>query len=162
MGFGRQDGQANVSKYATGSEVPANRSRGEMEQVLKTHGARGFGYGWTQEFDRVEFLWHDRQIRFVLPRPKLDAFGRTPKGRARTERDRQLAFEAEDRRRWRALLLVIRAKLEAVETGIAVFEEEFLAHIVMPNDQTIGEILLPRLEDGSLAKRLLPPAQHAK
>ena len=37
------------------------------------------------------------------------------------------------RQRWRALLLIIRAKLEAVESGITTLESEFLANIVLPD-----------------------------
>ncbi len=51
-----------------------------------------------------------------------------------------------------------RAKLEAVEAGIAVFEEEFMAFIVVPGlNQTIGEIMVPRLSTGEFdVSRLLP------
>ena len=47
----------------------------------------------------------------------------------------------------RPLVLVIRAKLEAVEAGITTIEQEFLADMVMPGDVTVGEALLPRLDD---------------
>ncbi len=49
--------------------------------------------------------------------------------------------------RWIILLaLVIKAKLEAVETGITMFDEEFLAHIVLPNGNTVGQFMLPQVE----------------
>lgn len=150
----------NGKGYAYGSEVSVQRSRQHLEQLLQAHGAKGFGYGWTSEFDRVEFLFNERQIRFVLPRPKREKFTLTPSGLQRTEKQIQAALEAEDRRRWRALLLVVRAKVEAVESGIATFDEEFLAFIVMPNDRTIGEILVPQLTDGTIARKLLPPSQR--
>lgn len=41
---------------------------------------------------------------------------------------------------------MIRAKIESVEAGIAIFEQEFLAFIVGPNDMTIGDVLVPRLQ----------------
>ena len=70
------------------------------------------------------------------------------------------ALQKAERQRWRALYLVVRAKLEAVEAGIAVFEEEFMAFIVIPGqNQTIGEILLPRIEAGTFdLSRALPEA----
>lgn len=49
------------------------------------------------------------------------------------------------RRRWRALALGIKGKLETVATGIQTFEEEFLANIVLPNKQTVAEWLEPQL-----------------
>jgi hypothetical protein len=146
--------------YATGTDVPVQRSRAHLEDLLRAHGAEGFAFGWTSDFDRVEFVLHNRRIRFVLPRPKKDKFKLTPSGLLRTDKQIQAAVDAEDRRRWRALLLIVRAKVEAVESGIASFEEEFLAFIVMPNDQTIGDILLPQIEAGTIARKLLPPSQQ--
>jgi hypothetical protein len=65
------------------------------------------------------------------------------------------------RQRWRALYLVVRAKIEAVEAGLAIFEEEFLAFIVVPGlNKTIGEIMVPRLNAGEFdISRALP--EHA-
>jgi len=51
--------------------------------------------------------------------------------------------DAEVRRRWRALVLVVKGKLEAVESEIVTFEEEFLAHLVLPNGQTVGSEVRP-------------------
>ncbi|HEV8474571.1 MAG TPA: hypothetical protein VGR82_17470, partial [Methylomirabilota bacterium] len=103
------------------------------------HGAEGFATGWDAFQDRVEFLWQGKQIRFVLPRSKTS----TAQG---------------DRQRWRALLLVVKAKLEAVRAGIAVFEQEFLGFIVVPDtNQTIYEFAAPRLQSGEFtSQRLLP------
>ena len=146
--------------YASGSGVPVSRSRQHLEQLLVAHGAEGFAYGWTAEADRVEFVWQGQRVRFTLPRPKREKFALTPSGLVRSDKQIQAATDAEDRRRWRGLLLVVRAKIEAVESGIAVFEEEFLAFIVMPNDRTVGEILLPQLQDGTIARKLLPPSER--
>ena len=147
-------------RFAHDTDVPADRSRAHLEQLLRAHGCEGFAYGWSQTYDRIEFLFHQRQIRFVLPRPKRDDVALSPAGNQRAPRAIDAALEAENRRRWRALLLVVRAKIEAVESNIASFEQEFLAFIVLPNDQTVGDILVPQLEDGSIARRLLPPGQR--
>lgn len=45
-----------------------------------------------------------------------------------------------------ALALVVKAKLEAVESGISTFEQEFMAHIVLPNGQTTGQWMIPQIE----------------
>ena len=44
-----------------------------------------------------------------------------------------------------ALLLCIKAKLDAVECGITKFEAEFMAQIVDPSGRTVGEIILPQI-----------------
>lgn len=40
-------------------------------------------------------------------------------------------------------MLVVKGKLEAVESEIVTFEEEFLAHLVLPNGQTVGSEVRP-------------------
>jgi hypothetical protein len=34
---------------------------------------------------------------------------------------------------------VIRARLEAIEAGIETFEEAFLAHVMLPSGETVGD-----------------------
>lgn len=58
---------------------------------------------------------------------------------------RKAAYEQAVRQRWRALALLIKSKLEAVESGITVFEEEFMAHVVLPDGKTVGQHLLPQI-----------------
>ncbi|GBR74832.1 hypothetical protein NO1_1939, partial [Candidatus Termititenax aidoneus] len=57
------------------------------------------------------------------------------------------------------LALCIKAKLEAVESGISHFEDEFLANFVMPNGQTFGECVVPQIDriykNGSVPNQLL-------
>lgn len=65
-------------------------------------------------------------------------FQMTPGGRRRRSAEQMLAeYEKATRQRWRALALVIKAKLEAVASGITEFEQEFLAHIVLPDGRTV-------------------------
>lgn len=47
--------------------------------------------------------------------------------------------------RWRALLLTIKAKREAVESGIETVEQAFLSHVVLPDGRTMGEWAEPAL-----------------
>jgi hypothetical protein len=99
----------------------------------------------------------------VLPRPTRKTFELSPGGLQRSRTQIDAAMVKADRQRWRALYLVVRAKLEAVEAGIAIFEEEFMAFIVVPGkNQTLGEILLPRLSDGSFDVNRALPARAAR
>lgn len=153
-----------MTRYAESTDVPVTRSKAHIEELLRTHKAEGFHVGWDASRDVIEFLWKGKQIRFVLPRPERSDFkfgGSDRRRRSRTEGQITRAIEQADRQRWRALYLVIRAKIEAVEAGLAVFEEEFLASIVVPGrNQTIGEIMLPRIAQGSFdISRALPEAQ---
>jgi hypothetical protein len=146
-------------RYAEGTEVPVDRSKAEIERVLQKYGADEFVYGIKAGRALIAFVAHGKQIRFVLPLPDPKDFQKTATGRVRKGGAVNEAFESELRRRWRALALVLKAKLEAVQTGIVTFEEEFLPYIVLPGGQTIGEKIIPGLDavyaTGKLPK-LLP------
>lgn len=69
-------------------------------------------------------------------------------------------WEQACRASWRALLLVVKAKLEAVEAGIVTFEDEFLAYTMKPDGETIGEWAkreLPAVLEGKAMPPLLGP-----
>ncbi len=150
---------ATRARYASETEVPVERSKRQIEDLLKTRKVEGYHTGWNSVQDIIEFLWQGKQIRFTLKRPKEEDFRISPKsGFSRTEGQKRAAMEQADRQRWRALYLVIRAKVEAVEAELSIFEEEFLAFIVIPGkNQTIGEIMVPRIQAGSFdLSRALP------
>lgn len=152
-----------AKRYASETDVPVVKSKQQIEALLVAHQAEGYHTGWDANRDVIEFLWKGKQIRFVLPRPDRKDFKLTRSGTWRTERQIAQAIEQADRQRWRALYLVIRAKIEAVEAGLTIFEEEFLAFIVVPGqNQTLGELLVPRLNAGHFdISRALPSAEAA-
>src|SRR3954469_7936691 len=114
-----------MGRYAASTEVSVEKSKRVIELLLREHGADAYHSGWDTTRDIIEFGWQGKQIRFVLPRPAERDFQSSPKGWARTQKQIAEAIAQADRQRWRALYLVVRAKLEAVEAGISVFEEEF-------------------------------------
>jgi hypothetical protein len=149
-----------MTRYASTTTVAVEKSKRVIEDVLRQHGADQFHTGWDATRDIIEFGWQGKQIRFVLPRPNRTDFTRSPAGRQRTAGQIDDAIDQANRQRWRALYLVVRAKLEAVEAGISIFEEEFMAFIVVPGqNKTVGEILVPRIKAGTFdVSRLLPAA----
>ena len=139
--------------FAEGTAVSVARSRDELEQLLVRYGATRFGTGWDRENAVILCEANGRQLRFVLPIPD-------PNHRmfeAKSEAQRALSAKAEERRRWRALVLVMKAKLEAVASGISTFESEFLANIVVPGGGTIGEWAIPQLADAYSRGIAMPP-----
>lgn len=133
--------------YASQTTVSAEKSRGEIERTLERYGAQSFVYGWDQSAATIMFQTRDRTIRFVLPLPSKDdpEFTSHSKGKRTPEAAMRL-WEQSTRSRWRALALVIKAKLEAVESGITSFEDEFLAHTLLPSGETVGEWATPQLD----------------
>lgn len=78
----------------------------------------------------------------------------------RTDAQAQAAYEQDVRQRWRALCLCIKAKLEAVEAGITTFEDEFMAHIVLPNGQTMSQHATPMIAQAYETGNVPPLLPH--
>lgn len=135
-----------MAKYAANTNVSTELSRIEIEKTLIRYGAENFAYATTAGKAMIGFTMCDRQIRLILPLPKIEEFALTPTGRTRTENSKYEAWEQACRQRWRALNLVIKAKLEAVESGISEFEDEFMANIVLPGGDTVGNFMKPQIE----------------
>lgn len=135
--------------YAEKTSVSAEKSRCEIERTLQRYGADQFMYGWDVDKALVGFRMGGRQIKFLLPMPdKSDhQFTHTPTGKIRKENAAFTEWEQACRQKWRALSLVIKAKLEAVEAGIAIFEDEFMANIVLPNGSTVSQFMLPQIAE---------------
>ena len=140
-----------MGKYAANTNVSSELSRLEIEKTLIRYGAENFAYATTQGKAMIGFTMCERQIKFILPLPVLSEFSLTPTGRKRTENSRYEAWEQACRQRWRALNLVIKAKLEAVECGISVFEDEFMANIVLPGGQTVSDFMKPQIEQAYIS-----------
>lgn len=142
--------------YAEDTRVPVAQSRSEIEKLLERHKAKQ--YGTAVDYDllqaRVQFRLQDRIVRFIIGLPDPKKLGRATR------------LDQAERQRWRALLLVIKAKLESVENTIETFEEAFLANIVLPNDQTVAEAVRPAIaaayKGGRMPKQLLPAPDGEK
>ena len=136
-----------MSTYAATTSVSTEQSRAEIERTLQRWGADQFMYGWDGDRAVIGFRASGRQIKFVIDLPDRNDREFTHHSRSRRTADAALkAWEQACRQRWRALALVIKAKLEAVESGISEFESEFLAHIVLPNGSTVGDWVAPQID----------------
>jgi hypothetical protein len=153
--------------YAATTSVPADKSRMEIERTLIRYGADQFMYGWEEGGAFLAFRAKARHVRFVLPMPdrnekRFTHFRHGSGGlRPRTASSAEAQYEQAIRQRWRALALVIKAKLEAVAAGITCFEDEFLAHTVLPDGRRVSQWLQPQLklayQRGDMPALLEPP-----
>lgn len=140
---------AGRGTYANTTNVTSEGSRAEIERTLRRYGATAFGYAWDDDIGAsIMFRITNRQIRFTIPMPSRKEFALTPSKRLqRSDAAVDAAFEQAVRQRWRALALVIKAKLEAVDAGISTIEQEFLAHIVLPNKQSVYDWVRGGIEE---------------
>lgn len=144
--------------YAASTSVSVDKSRAEIEHLLRRFGADSFASGWDESKAMIGFTMGGRQIRFTMAMPnhKDSAFTRTETGRPRTQAAADTAYDQAVRSRWRSLALVIKAKLEAVNSGIVTFEDEWGTHVVLPDGSTVRDRLFPYI-DQAYATGTVPP-----
>jgi len=154
-----------MAEYAKDTQVSAEKSRGEIERTLSRYGADSFMYGWSPEGAVIAFRCNGRHIRFVVTMPdktdpEFTMYYRGTVNKVQVERDAATAeklWEQATRQRWRALALVIKAKLEAVESGISTFEAEFMSNTMLPDGRTVAEWMEPQIEK-AYEKGVMPKA----
>jgi len=137
-------------KYAAATTVSVEKSRAEIEALLRKHGASAFFSATDDQKGSamIGFRLGDRMYRLEVRHPKIE---QAPKARTWREtpqqRDARLRkwLEQEERRRWRAQLLLIKAKLEMIASGETTVEREFLADMLTPNGQTVGQRVFAQL-----------------
>jgi hypothetical protein len=156
-----------MPRFAETTQVPIERTRTEIEQTLFRYGAQGFLYGQDGLQVQLGFRVGRRVFRMALPLPDPEAaeVWDTPTGKRRSNEQAARVWKQAVKQRWRALLLVIKAKLEAIEIGITTFEDEFLAFTVLPGGHTVGEWAAPQLAAATHAGDLPPllqPPSHAQ
>lgn len=142
-----------MSIYAADTTTSVEKTRAELETTLSKFGATAFGYMADAGRAAITFKASGKFVRFLLPLPKPDEKRFTTyqiRGGYPRERVAEAArkeWEQACRAAWRALFLCVKAKLVAVEAKITTFEDEFMAHIILPNGRTVSEEIMPQLED---------------
>lgn len=135
--------------YAEKTSVSVSKTKADIEDLIHKAGAGQFVSGYKENMAVIGFSLANRQIRFVLPLPdkQEQKFWFTPERRTkRSEKQAYEAWEQACRSRWRSLYLIIKAKLEAVNSGISTIEREFFYDIVLPDGKTVGEFMAPQIE----------------
>lgn len=144
--------------YAAKTTVTVEKSQAELAALVNKYGATGFMSGWQGNRATVMFEMRGRRVRFDLrlPDPSDGEFQRNAKRHLLNQETRERLCDQARRSRWRALVLVVKAKLEAVESGVTTFEEEFMAHLVTASGETVAQLILSNnvLDTGKLPPML--------
>lgn len=154
-----------MSLYARNTHVSPERTRDDIERELRRYGATGFQYGWQGPQAIVAFVMHERLVRFTVMVPDgteddIRFVERRGKQVERTTAQIAALVEQINRQRWRGLLLSVKAKLDAVLSGQADFETEFLGNLVLQDGRTIAEHLKPQLAKICAGKSIPPLLGH--
>lgn len=149
-----------MSRYAGKTTIDRAGSVAELERLVDRYGATGFGYGREGDSAWVAFKISGFAVRLHAPMPARDSseFTETPTGRERSAAAAQAEWEQACRARWRAVVLITKAKFEAIEAGISTVEREFLVDLVMPDGRSVGQHVLPAVAASMAGRpvRLLP------
>lgn len=136
-----------ASKYAQGTAVPVQRSLAELQALCNRFGAKRFGYA-TDENGRsvVTFATGNRVYRLEVEPSTTSDHKFTPSGRIRDAATASKAADEETARRWRSLVLLMKALLVAVEDGLMTPETALLPWTVLPDGRTLEEWAVPAIE----------------
>jgi hypothetical protein len=142
--------------YAKNTDVSPDRTMIEIRETLRRYKASKIA---TLEEDHeigIAFEMSNRRVRFVAPLPRLDEHEKDSRGKRMGKQQADESYQKAIRQRWRGLLLVIKAKLESVAAEIETFDEAFMAQIVLPSGETIGQWAAPQIE-ASYRSGNMPP-----
>lgn len=152
-------------KYAAETKVPVEQTQAEIVRLLGAHGATARAVGIDDISGRgfIMFELAGRRIRHETPLPTVADLGQTkaPRGWRRWDEGRRQdwivkTLEQEHRSAWRGLLLLLKAKLDAILTGATTVEREFLADVVLPSGKTVGQTIKAGIETAYLTGNVPP------
>lgn len=122
--------------YAYNTQVKPEKSIEEIKRNLKKYGCQGYQY--TEHPDSNE-----KAIRFYIPTPqgRLLIHIEIPEIHEKKKSGKTEYLENES---FRALVLIIKAKLNLVELGEPI-EEVFLLNMVTPDGKLLKDVITPDL-----------------
>jgi hypothetical protein len=141
-------------RYGSRTTVSAAQSRAEIEELLTRHGARDFGYRTADGAAVISFRIGEDVCEYRLPLPGESEFYYYADNRKRPAKDVVALHEQATRARWRAAVLVVRARLEAAACGIESFSDAFRPRALLPMHATAEVdmgVLAPELSSKPVA-----------
>ncbi len=136
-----------MARYAEGTAVTVDKSRGEISGILTAHGILRQGWWSEPSGDGVQFEYKGKVYRLTIPKPDADEM-RKRDGKNYTyphniDWDDKAAKEW--RRRWRATVLLLKAKLEYAEDGdVTSLERELLPYMLLDDGRTMEQAVAAR------------------
>lgn len=126
-----------MKRYAEGTAVSVESSRGEISGILTKHGVLKMGWMSEPTGDALVFDLGGYSFRFNIPRPTMaDIYSMYPNAY-----DPEKKLQGEWRRRWRANVLLLKAKLEFIDSGDTTLIRELLPYAILPGGRTVEETI---------------------
>jgi hypothetical protein len=144
------------TRYAEGTDVPVDKSRFEIEKLLISRGADQRIFGEDEQGARVMFRMHGRMYKFDIVYPSKSDRSITYDSRGYAlSKDRVTArYQKEIQRRWRVLLISLKARFEIIDSEAATVDQEFMAYTMLPDGSTVGDNIESCIEDAYQSGRM--------
>lgn len=128
--------------YAVKTAVPIERSRAEIEKLIQKYGADQFVSGWNANAATVGFRMENRFVQFRLPlaRQCVRKWDREQNRYIGEDVSQEKAAQI-NRARWRALVLVLKAKLESAFC-LEYLDKKIWLYLFSPNDTGMAVVFL--------------------
>lgn len=137
-----------MAAYAATTRVPVDRSRAEVQKLLRRYGATRVAEAWLPGRAAVQFELGGLVAKIEVPMPTAAEVQKSLKKRRPTEAALRRAHDQAERQRWRAFVLLLKAKLESVAMGVVTFEREFMPHLMLESGSTVAEAMERAIRDG--------------
>lgn len=152
-----------MPRYAEGTTVPISQTQREIQALLDKHGATHFAFAQGPEGAMVQFRLFGLHYRFEIPTATLDEVQQMYQYTRAVDWNAKVA--GEQRRRWRARLLWLKATLEFADGDESELPTALMAYMVLPDGRTFGRWAVPQIEsmyaDGKMPPLLGPGADAA-
>lgn len=127
-----------MARFAEGTSVSVESSRGEITGILTKHGVKRQAWASEPEGDTLQFELAGYNYRFSIRRPTTtEVWTMYPNAR-----DIGPKVEGEWRRRWRANVLLLKAKLEFADGEASTVVRELMPYAVLKDGRTLEEAVL--------------------
>lgn len=143
-------------RFAEGTSVSVDTSRGEISGILTRHGVERQAWASEPEGDTLQFELAGHAYRFRIPKPTLEEVQAAwdvdhpyaaPGQRANLDWGKKTTDEW--KRRWRANVLLLKAKLEFAEGEASTVVRELMPYALLRDGRTLEEAIVAG--DGSVA-----------
>lgn len=124
-------------RYAEDTDVPVTKSQGEIRDMLRKAGVGRLAI--MDDFDGAATIMFEHGNRAYKLHLAADP---NAKNQAQDER-----------RRWRVLVLLVKAKVNSVLEGVTTIEREFFADTVMPSGKSLLEEAKPAIDQAMGARK---------
>lgn len=124
-----------MSRYAEGTTVTVSQSRGDITGILAKHGVEVMAWGSNPKGDYLAFELGGHSFRLDIVKPTHDAIFRLFPNHRDTD-------QGEWRRRWRATVLLLKAKLEFADGETSTIDQELMPYLLLRDGTTLGAAVL--------------------